>query len=111
MNLLPHEIAYVAGDTLPSFRGTLSNDDGTPYDLSGCTVTMHIKYGTVLKKTASLLDAQQGKFLVEWLPTDLRAGKWLYEIQIEDGSGGIITFNRLPANGRNLTLAIDPQIA
>lgn len=111
MALKPNEIRFVAGDTLPALRGTLTEDDGTPVDLTGATVTLHINYATVLVKTASIIDAAAGQWQVDWQPTDLVAGKWTYEIQIDDGSGGVRTWNRDSTTDRQLTLVVDAEVA
>lgn len=111
MAIQPHELRYVEGDTLPSMQGTLTNDDGTAVDLADTVVTVHIKYDPPLVKTATITDAAAGEFLLMWEPTDLISGKWTYEIQLADLSGGIRTINRFPATDKLLTLLIDPQIA
>jgi hypothetical protein len=111
MALKPNEIRFVENDTLPKLRGTITEDDGTPVDLNGASVELHIKYNTPLVKTATILDADNGKWLVEWEPGDLTEGKWVYEIQVTDAAGGIRTWNRESTTDRQLTMVIDPEIA
>lgn len=111
MPLKANEIRFVANDTLPSLRGTLTEDDGTPVDLSGAHVAVHIKYDTPLEKTATITDAANGKWLVEWEPGDLMAGKWPYEIQVTDATGDVRSWNRESETDRLLTMIIDPEVA
>lgn len=110
MTISSNILHYVEGDTLPYMQGTLTNDDGSPVDLTDMNVTLHIGYNPPLVKIATITDALNGKFFLEWDPTDLVAGRWKYEIQIANAAGGIRTINRLPDTS-NLILLIDPQIA
>jgi hypothetical protein len=111
MALKPNEIRFVANDTLPNLKGTLTEDDGAPVDLTGASVALHVKYETPLEKNATILDAAMGKWLVEWEPGDLIEGKWAYEIQVTDAAGGIRTWNRESTTDRQLTMVIDPEVA
>ena len=111
MSLKPNEIRYVENDTLPSLQGTITEDDGTAVDLTGCSVALHIKYDTPLIKTASITDAANGKWLVEWEPGDLQEGKWLYEIQVTDANSDARTWNRESTTDRPLTMVIDAEVA
>jgi hypothetical protein len=111
MALKANEIRFVANDTLPSLRGTLTEDDGTPVNLTDCTVNLHIKYDPVLVKTATIVSAIDGIWLVEWEPGDLKAGKWFFEIQVTDSNGDIRTWRKEPSTDKYLTMVIDSEIA
>jgi len=111
MALRPNQIRMVAGDTLPKLRGTLTEDDGTPVGLTGASVQMHIKYASPLVKTATIEDADNGVWVVEWGPTDLVEGSWTYEIQVTFSDGSVRTFNRETTTDRALSLLIDGEIS
>lgn len=109
MAVKPYEIHYVENDTLPALKGTITEDDGTPVDLSGATVALHIKYDKPLVKVAQITAPENGQFFVTWTAGNLQAGRWLFEIQVTDAHGGIRTWNR--AEGKPLTLVIDAEVA
>jgi len=111
MALKANEIGFVENDRLPSLRGTLTEEDGSPVNLNGCTVTLHIKYKEPLIKEAVVTDAVNGVYLIEWLDGDLRAGKWTFEIQVTDSDGKPRTWKREPTTNKLLTMVIDSEIA
>jgi len=111
MALNPNELGYIENDTLPPLRGTLTEDDGTPVNLTGCTVNLHINYNPVLIKTASIVNAIDGIWLVEWETGDLKAGRWFFEIQVTDSNGDIRTWRKEPSTDKYLTMVIEREIA
>ena len=111
MALKPNEIRFVANDTLPNLRGTLTDDAGEPIDLTGCSIALHIKYDPPRAKAASIIDAPAGVWIGEWEHGDLAEGKWAYEIQVTDSNGDIRTWNREGGTDRLLTMVIDPEVA
>jgi len=112
MALKSHQLRFIAGDTLPELRGTLTEDDGTtPIDLTGAAVALHIGYEIPLVKTATILDAAAGQWQVSWETSDLREGVYSYEIQITDSGGDMRTINRHSDTDKPLQMIIDPEIA
>lgn len=38
------DLTFTVGDTAPSIYGALKNDDGSPFDLTGCTVRFQMRW-------------------------------------------------------------------
>lgn len=111
MALKPNQIRFVEHDTLPALRGALTNDDGTPVNLTGASVKLHVQYDTPLVKVANITNPAGGVWEVTWGATDLVAGTWNYEIQVTDAGGGIRTWNRETATDKPLQMVIDGEVA
>jgi len=112
MSLKSHQLRFVAGDTLPSLIGTLTEDNGDPINLTGCEVALHIKYKTPLEKAAVIYGPPtDGKYFIEWEPTDLVEGTWLYEVQVTDASGKVRTWNRDDESDKLIEFVIDEEVA
>lgn len=63
---------YVRGDTLPLVV-TLRQEDGTPYDLTDCTVALHINTATAcLVVPGTIPDVLLGAVLFDLSDLDLR---------------------------------------
>ncbi len=111
MKLKPNQLLYVEGDTKPALAGTVLDDDGiTPVDLSGYEIALHIGYSPPVVVPA-VIDAPNGRYVIQWREGDLREGTWPFELQIIDPSGAIITINRHTTNHQLLELVIDQQVA
>lgn len=112
MALKPNQIRFVAGDTLPNLRGTLTEDDGlTPVDLTAGSVALHIGYDPPLIKAATITTPASGVWLVSWQPSDLREGTYNYEIQVTDAAGDVRTWNQHSASGKPLQMVISGEVA
>jgi len=102
------QIELVRNDTLPNFGGTVD------YDLTGYTVTLHIDFPTVITKTAVISDTSSTSSAYDFTfnATDLSAdaGTYAFEIQFDNGSGGIVTYKE-DSNGKALTLKLKDEIA
>lgn len=85
---------FVANDEYPEMVCKLKDNDGTPEDLTGYTMTLHMRRrdGSVLIKTATALDLAMGIFKFSWGPGDLVAGNnQRTEIQLLDAMGKPLT--------------------
>lgn len=75
-------------DTAPPITATLRDSQGTPIDLTGCTVKFHMKAvppGTksLLDKSVSILDGVNGKVRYVWATGDTdTAGPYRAEFEI-----------------------------
>lgn len=102
------QIELVRNDTLPNFGGTVD------FDLTGYTVTLHINFPTVLVKTGvvSGCTAESSNYDFTFISTDLTAvvGTYAFEIQFDNGAGGIITYKD-DSNGKALKLKLVDEIA
>ncbi len=89
-------LEMVATDTLPEFEFQyLEDDEVTPIDITGFTITMKIKRpspSALLTKTMTITDAALGKFKVEWTTGDVVAGKQKAHVIIVDTLSKQITF-------------------
>ena len=101
-------IELVRNDTLPNFSGTVD------YDLTGYTVTLHIGFPTTLIKTAAISNctSTSSDYAFTFVDGDLSAeiGPYDFELQFDDGSGGIITYKK-DSNGELLKLKLLSEIA
>ena len=78
----PH--IWSPGDTLPAIGGVLKG-----VDITGWTVELHIERPTTtLVKVATLLDATQGSFSIDWVTADLVAGQNQLAIWRMTNAGG-----------------------
>lgn len=79
----------VRGDTAPQIRITLKDSDNNPTDLTGCTVTMHVRRsGTSTLLFSRVLDIPdatktQGVAVVVWGTNDLDQPAGIYEGEVE----------------------------
>lgn len=78
---------YVQGDTGPQIQVTITSADGTATDLTGGSVTLHFRAAgttTVLfSRTLALLDATNGKAVLQWQTGDLNVDAGNYEGELE----------------------------
>jgi len=86
------QVELTRNDTLPNIGGTVS------YDLTGYTITLHINFAIPLVKTATILTATitESTFEFVFAAGDLSAtaGTYGFELQFDDGFGGIITHKK-----------------
>ena len=58
------DLSVVSGDTAPPLIGTITNADGTAYDLTGCTVRFQMRllteYRWTVDSTATITSASGG---------------------------------------------------
>ena len=73
---------------------TLTNQDGTPMNLSGYTVASQFRKSyqssTATSFTASIYDAATGKIRLQLsavASSNVKAGRYLYDIELTSGSG------------------------
>jgi len=66
---------FVENDTLPQITGVYKNSDGTPVDITGYTIELHIKYDTPREITADLTDPTNGEFKFNWVAGDLNTAQ------------------------------------
>lgn len=78
---------YVQGDTGPQIQVVITSADGAAADLTGGTVTLHFRAAgttTVLfSRTLALLDATNGKAILQWQTGDLNVDAGNYEGELE----------------------------
>ena len=102
------QIELVRNDTLPNFGGTVD------FDLTGYTVTLHIGFPTVLVKTGAVSSctAASSKYDFTFGATDLSAvvGTYAFEIQFDDGAGGVKTYKE-DSDGKTLKIKLVDEIA
>lgn len=70
------DVNYVLGDTAPSIFGALTNDDGSPFDLTGATVKFQMRSSidrrfTVSAAAAVVGLATAGEVRYDWQAGDL----------------------------------------
>jgi hypothetical protein len=73
---------------------SLTQQDGTPMNLTGYTVKSQFRKSyqssSATSFTASVYDATAGKIRLQLVPTDttsIQAGRYLYDIELTSGSG------------------------
>lgn len=103
-------LELTTGDTAPGLSGICSNKDPvtqvvTVADLTGATVEVHVRRadGSVVTKTATLVDADEGSWSTTWSgpvgddPADLSVnGTYFAEAQVTYSGGLIQTFGPVP---------------
>jgi len=101
-------------DRLPSLVATLQYADGTPKDLTGCTVKflMRRTRGALAKVDAAAVvtDATTGAVRYDWASGDTdTVGRWQAEFEVkETASGKLETF---PNDQSYLTMVISDDVA
>jgi len=110
-NLQPNQLGYVAGDTLPGLSGAIKDDDGVAVDITGYQITLHIAYPVPVVIPATITDAVNGVYVIDWRDSDLTYGRWRFELQIVDTGGNTVTVNRHSDNNALLELVVDRQVA
>lgn len=109
--ILPHQLRYVEGDTLPQLSGQITNDDGSPTNILGYTITLGINYHPEPAYiTGQIKDAANGEYVIPLTQEDLRAGTWKFQVEYVDASGGVVTLNRHPETNQELELVVDQKI-
>lgn len=98
------ELKYVEDNTRPEIVCTYTDSAGAPIPITGFLFELHIAYETPLIVAGSIVDALNGIFKFGFIVGDLKIGKWEGEIQIDDGAGGILTF-------QGLMFDVKPKIA
>lgn len=101
-------IRYVQNDTRPPLLLDISEADGTPADLTGCTVWLHMQRrgDTVPKSIAAQVTSTPGRAQVMWSAGDLAvAGDYSNEIEILFPDGGRQTIDA------QFLINVRPQIA
>lgn len=98
-------------DTGKSIVATLNNSDGTPVNLSGCTVKVIVAAGVgvtaVVNRAVTVTDAANGVVTYTPLAADVAtAGTYVAEWQVTTGSGGVFT---VPDPGYD-TIQIDQDL-
>lgn len=78
------------GDLLPPFHATLTDKNGNPVDLTGCTATLEWKVGSSsFSRELEVVD-DPGDGVVEYYPVEADtavAGKFRAEVVVTDGDG------------------------
>ncbi len=108
--MVARTLYYTEGDTLPKITGVVKDADGVVIDISAYTITMHIGYSTPKEVEATITDGPSGAFEIEFDDDDLVAGVYNFEIELNDGSGGIATVGRV-SNGKKGRIKIYEEIA
>jgi hypothetical protein len=107
------ELVLVEGDTLPRVNGTIRDDNGSPMNISGWVITLHIAYGDdlggPLVKTALIPNGTDGFFEFMWEEGDLQPGRFDYELQFVKPDG--VQTTQRNEDGSKLRMRINPQIA
>jgi len=102
------QIEMVKNDTLPNFGGTVD------FDLTGYTVTLHIGFTPVLIKTGVVSDASSSSSKYDFTfvegDLDVDSGTYSFEIQFDNGSDGIVTYQE-DSDGETLKVKIKDEIA
>lgn len=93
-----HKIYMVQNDTNPPVEFTIQNDDGTPYDLTGCTVRFKIKNnatGLVTNTSHQVVlidDEPQGICHYNFALGDVpNAGSYTCDLEITDAGSRVQT--------------------
>lgn len=81
------EIRLVEDDTLPILSGEITNDDGTPKDITGWGIALHIDYPTPLVKAATIPTGTDGVYQFNWVEGDLRPGRFRADVKITNPAG------------------------
>ena len=90
---------FVVGDTASKLEVTCTdNETGLVINLSGATVKLQwlaVDGTTEVNKTMTITDAGNGVAEYLFLVTELYAGVMIFEVEITDAGGGVIT-NLIP---------------
>lgn len=93
------ELNYVENDTLPAIECVYKDAAGTVIDISGYLFELHIQYeAETITINGTIVEAASGTFIFNFEVGDIRTGKSLAEIEINDGNGGIITYQGIKLN-------------
>jgi len=69
------DVSYVVGDTAPSLFGTLTNADGTAFDLTGATVRFQMRWSIdrrfKVNSPATIINDAGGTVRYDWAVGDL----------------------------------------
>ena len=89
------DLSLPAGDTAPVLVGTITNADGTAYDLTGCTVRFQMRLSTDFRFTvdasAAITSATGGLVQYTWMSGDLATpGDYVSRWQIYRTSDGTV---------------------
>jgi BppU N-terminal domain len=99
------------GDLSPPFRATLYQPSGTPQDLTGCAVRIHVRKpdGTLHfdRAVSAIENALGGIVRYDWQAGDTTvSGRYTAEFQVTLGAS-VATY----PNDRNLVIVITPELA
>lgn len=88
------DVTYPAGDTAPSIFGTITNTDGTPFDLTGKTVRFQMRWlldnRFKVDAAAIITDADGGLVRYDLVAGDMdTVGDYQTRWQILNGDGSI----------------------
>jgi hypothetical protein len=92
-------MTIVRGDT-KNFTVTVKDSDGDPFDLTSYTMVMTVKTDVdqldddaTFQSTATITSPETGVGTFKLLPseTDVTPGKYIYDIQISDGTTNVYT--------------------
>jgi len=100
-------MTFTTGDTGPALAGSINAN------LTGATATVHIRRPdrTVITKPATITDAANGGWSIDWATGDLSIrGKHYVEVEVTFSSGKIQTFSQ-NAGGSDSTFVVREQIA
>jgi hypothetical protein len=104
-------IYAVEADTLPVLTAYLTYSDGTPINLTGSSVLIHVREraGTamlVTGGTCQIVNGTAGVVQYSWLPSQLKDGDYFVEFQVNYGSNQLSVPTDAP-----LYLTIRKQLA
>ena len=93
---MSYDVTLKRGDTRHAIRAVLKNTQGTPVNLSGCSVSFHMAplgQPAVVSREVDMHDALAGEVWVVWSPgeTDV-SGVYRAEFQVVYGDGRRETF-------------------
>lgn len=88
------ELTFIATDTAPSLAGALANADGTPFNLTGCTVRFQMRLLTdrrwLVDAAAVVVSPTAGTVRYDWADGDLSTpGEMESRWRIVFGDGSI----------------------
>lgn len=102
------QIELVRNDTLPNFGGSVD------FDLTGYVVQLHIDFAVPLIKTGvvSNCTASSSDYDFTFVTGDLdeTPGTYQFELQFDNGNGGIITYKE-DGSGNKLKVKLKDEIA
>lgn len=88
------DLTFVVGDDAPSIFGTITNTDGTPFSLSGCSVRFLMRSlvdgRATVDASAVIVDATAGSVRYDWAAGDLaEPGNYEMRWRITFGDGSV----------------------